>query len=204
MGSLMIGSGIGSVFRVGIAPRLSVAAVPFDGSWPVLLACGGVAALCLLLWSQAGQRFFLWTMIAAIGVGVAAGLADWLVVSDREQIEALFPRLARAAESGDAATILAALDPQSVPVRAEAERALRDFHPEEVRITRLEVEIPSGPAPPRARADMLVHVRGDARLAGSTGPVATLVDLSVDLRKFDGRWLITDFEAEPGRPIDRR
>ena len=46
---------------------------------------------------------------------------------------------------------------------------------------------------------------GDARGAGGTsGPVSALIDLTVDLRKEGGRFLITDFEADAARPMDRR
>ena len=179
--------------------------VPFHDAWPWAIGCAVVAGVSLLLWSQAGQRGFLVAMAASIVVGVGCGLADWLVVTDREQIERLFPRLAEAAEAGDSATILAALDPALSPLRAEAERALREFHPEEVRITRLDVVL-EGPAETRrARAGMLIHTRGDARGAGGvTGAIAALIDLTVDLRKDGGRFLITDFEAEAARPTDRR
>lgn len=179
--------------------------MPFHDAWLWAIGCAVVAGVFLLLWSQAGHRAFLVAMAAAIVVGVGCLLADWLVVTDREQIEILFPRLARAAEAGDAATILATLDPTLAPLRNEAERALREFHPEEVRITRLDVAL-TGPAEARlARAEMLIHTRGDARGAGgASGPLSALIDLRVDLRKDGDRFLITDFEAEAARPTDRR
>ena len=176
--------------------------MPFHDAWPWAIGCAVVAVVSLLLWSQAGQRAFLVAMAAALVGGVGCLLADWLVVTDREQIEILFPRLARAAETGDTSTILAALDPALAPLRSEAEQALREFRPEEVRITRLDVTL-RGPAAARlARAEMLIHTRGDARGAG--GPVSALIDLTVDLRKDGGRFLITDFEADAARPMDRR
>ncbi|MSR27618.1 MAG: hypothetical protein EXS06_11485 [Planctomycetaceae bacterium] len=179
--------------------------MPFHDAWPWALGCAVVAAVSLLFWSQAAQRAFLVAMTAALVGGVGCLLADWLVVTDREQIEILFPRLARAAETGDTEAILAALDPSLSPLRSEAERALREFRPEEVRITRLDVTL-RGPAAARlARAEMLIHTRGDARGAGgASGPVSALIDLKVDLRKQEGQFLITDFEADAARPMDRR
>ena len=186
-------------------PRGAEIMMPFHDAWPWAIGCAVVAVVSLLLWSQAGQRAFLVAMAAALVGGVGCLLADWLVVTDREQIEILFPRLARAAETGDTSTILAALDPALAPLRSEAEQALREFRPEEVRITRLDVTL-RGPAVARlARAEMLIHTRGDARGAGgASGPVAALIDLTVDLRKDGGRFLITDFEADAARPMDRR
>ena len=179
--------------------------MPFHDAWPWALGCAVVAGVSLLLWSQAGRRVFLVAMAAAIVLGVGCLLADWLVVTDREQIERLFPRLARAAETGDTETILAVLDPSLEPLRSEAERALREFRPEEVRITRLDVTLEGAAESRRARAEMLIHTRGDARtLGGVAGPVSAFIDLTVDLRKAGGQFLITDFEADAARPTDRR
>lgn len=177
--------------------------VPFHDAWPWAIGGFVVAAIALLLWSQAGQKAFLVAMAASLVVGVGCLLADWLVVTDREEVELLFPRLARAAEAGDAATILDALDPTLGDVRAEAERALREFHPEEVRITRLDVAVTGPTTDRRARAAMLIHTRGDGRAAGTAGPVAALIDLTVDLRREGNRFLITDFDADLARPMDR-
>ena len=179
--------------------------MPFHDAWPWAIGCAVVAVVSLLLWSQAGQRAFLVAMAAALVVGVGCLLADSLVVTDREQIEILFPRLAHAAETGDTSAILAALDPALSPLRSEAERALQEFRPEEMRITRLDVTLRGPTAARLARAEMLIHTRGDARSAGgASGPVSALIDLKVDLRKEGGRFLITDFEADAARPMDRR
>lgn len=182
---------------------LPVAAVPFDTPWPVVLVAGAAAVLFLLLWSQAGRRPFLIGMILSLAVAAGAIVADRVVVTDRERVEALFPRLAVAAEAGDAATILAAFDPAFDIPRAEAERALREFRPEEVRITRLEVTVSGPPEDRRARADLLARVRGDARGPGMAGPAAALLDLSVNLRKIGDRFLITGVTHHEGNPMDR-
>lgn len=179
--------------------------MPFDDAWPWTIGCAAMAGVSVLLWSQAGQRGFLVTMAAALFVGVGCVLADWLVVTDREQIEQLFPRLARAAETGDTEAILAALDPSLSPLRSEAERALREFRPEEVRITRLDVTL-KGPVEARlARAEMLIYTRGgESGVGGVSRPLSALIDLTVDLRKAGDQFLITDFEADAARPTDRR
>lgn len=178
--------------------------IPFHDAWPGAIGCFIAAGICLLLWSQAGQGAFLLAMAAALVLGSAALAADWLVVTDREQIERLFPTLAQAAEAGDTATILDSLDPSLDPLRAEAERVLREFHPDEVRITSIDVTVTGPESDRRARADMIIHARGEARSGGAGAPVSTLIDLAVDLRKVGRRFLITDFEADAARPMDRR
>jgi hypothetical protein len=181
-----------------------VAVVPFDSSLPIVVGSAVVGAVSLLLWSQSGQRGFGVLIAAAVAVAGLAILCDWAVETDREQVERLFPRLAVAAEEGDVASILDTFDPAALPRRAEAERALREFHPEEVRVTRLDVTVTGPPDNRTARADLLVHVRGDAGATDMAGPVSALIDLAVSLRKVEGRFLIVDFEPEQARPIDRR
>lgn len=196
--------GIVGLEGAGIPPVAMLASMPFDSSLPLVGSCGFLAGVALLLWSQSGTRGYLIAIVAAAAIGVTAFLADWAVVTDREQVEGLFPRLARAAEAGDTATILAAFDPAMIPPRAEAERALREFRPESVRVTQLDVTLSGPESDRRARAGMLIHARGDARGSGGmAGPLTTLIDLDVDLRKAEGRFLITGFDADLGRPRDR-
>lgn len=178
--------------------------IPFHDAWPGAIGCFIAAGTCLLLWSQAGQKAFFVAAAATLLLGFAALLADWLVITDREQVERLFPTLAQAAEAGDTATLLDALDPTLLPLRDDAERALREFRPEEVRITSLDVSVTGPETDRRARADMIIHARGDARSGGAGTPVSSLIDLGVDLRKVGPRFLITDFEADAARPMDRR
>ena len=201
--------GSGSVATQGTTPMpplagvvtLPLAAVPFDSPWPVVCVAGAVAALSFLLWSQAGQRPFLVATILALAIAAGAIVADRVVVTERERLESMFQGLAVAAEQADADTILAAFDPAVDVPREEARRALRDFHPEEVRITRFDVVTSGPPADRRARVEILVRVRG---ALGNAAPAAALIDLVVLLRGADGRFLITDFEERAGNPTGRR
>lgn len=184
---------------MGATDRLPpLASVPFESAWPAAIGAVAVAVACLLLWSQAGDRRLLAASLLSLVVAGVAVLADRLVITDREAVENLFESLARAAERGDAATILDAIDPAMLPVRLEAERALREFRPDEVRITRCDVTVEGAGPDRRARADLLVHARG--ALGAGGGPANLLVDLRVDLRHDAGRWLVADFEAREGRP----
>ena len=181
----------------------TVAALPFDDAWGLVLGAAGAAALLFLLWSQSGSKPLLLSGVAAVAVAMGAFAADRFVVTDREAVEGLFERLAVAAEAGDSATILGAFDPAAAPPRAEAERVLGEFRPDEVRVTRIDVAVDGRGAGRRARADLLVHARGTFQRAAS-GPGNLLVDLGVDLREASGRWLITDFEIRDGRVPGRR
>ncbi|NBV45201.1 MAG: hypothetical protein EBR86_06050 [Planctomycetia bacterium] len=87
-----------------------------------------------------------------------AGLIDRWVVTDREAIQDLLPRLATAAQRRDAATVLAAIDP-----------ALR---PEEVLITRLDLAVDRTATPKNSPVKWHFHKRcpKDERLVSGLLP----------------------------------
>ena len=135
-------------------------------------------------------------MLAMLGTGSL--VADVLVETDREYLLALFPRLALAAEKQDAATIMAALDPDLHPLRDEAEWVLKQVRPTEVVITKCEVAVEHGKKPPEAVANLIVRVTGNVIDKGTPGTV--LAGVKVLLHKKDGKWLVKDAEGEQVRP----
>ena len=135
-------------------------------------------------------------MLAMLGTG--ALVADVLVETNREYLLAFFPRLARAAEKQDVATIMAALDPDLRPLREEAERVLKQVRPTEVVITKCEVAVEPAKKPPEAVANLIVRVTGNVIDKGTPG--AVLAGVKVLLHKKDGKWLVKDAEGEQVRP----
>jgi hypothetical protein len=129
-------------------------------------------------------------------------VADLLVETDREYLLEMFPRLARAAERQDISTIMAALDPDLLPLREEAERVLKQVQPTEVAITSLDVVAESAKKPPEAVANLIVRVTGNVIDKATPGTV--LAGVKVLLHKKDGQWLVKDAEGEPVRPGKNR
>jgi hypothetical protein len=172
--------------------------VPFESSTPLVVACllGAVAAAAAWLRMQAGWLLAIAALLA-IG-GAAVFVADRLVITDREYLLELFPRLARAAERGDVPTIMAALDPELQPLRDEAGRALRQVRPTEVVITKCDVAVDAGRTPPEAVADLIVRVTGNVIDKGTPGTV--LAGVKVVLHKKGDAWLVRDAKAVPIRP----
>lgn len=135
-------------------------------------------------------------LLTAAGAGCF--VADSLVEADSECLLALFPRLARAAEKQDVATIMAALDPDLRPLREEAERVLKQVWPTEVVITKCHVAIEPAKKPPEAVASLIVRVTGSAIDKGTPG--AVLAGVKVLLHKKDGKWLVKDADGEQVKP----
>lgn len=180
------------------APGVPAAPMPFESSLPLVAA--GTACVCVALVGWLGSRAPGWLVAAGLAalVAVAAAAADWLVETDRERITTLFHRVAVAAERQDAATIMAVLDPDLRPLRAETERVLAQVRPTGVVITKLEVVTDRRRTPPEAIADMIVRVTGN--VIDKTTPGTVLVGVKARLHEKNGRWLVRDAEAEQARP----
>jgi hypothetical protein len=170
--------------------------VPFENALPLVAGCGAAAVVAVVLWLRTMARAWLVLALAAMLAGTAALTADLLVVTDREALEELFPRLARAAERGDVDTVLAAIDPAAGPLRADAERALARARASTVWITKLEIDFEPGRAPRTARVDMIVRVTGNW-IDGGSG--TAIVRLDVRMRKDGDRWLVTAADGVPVR-----
>jgi hypothetical protein len=166
--------------------------MPYEDSY--LVAIPSLAGIALFAWTKTTSRLWLIVALLTATAGIAWFVADHLVETDREQLQALFPRLAAAAERGDIDTILASLDPELHPLRADAEKVLRQVKPTEVAITKLDVTVD----PPAASVDMIVRVT--ANVGGDGTPGTVLVRLQVLMHKKAGTWLVRDADLEPLTP----
>ena len=121
------------------------------------------------------------------------GVVAWWVLAetDRDRVEALTYALAEAAEVGDTATLLASIDASAAEMRAEAERIIDRYKPDEVTITKCFVEVDSDADPPTAIADVIVRTRG---MVDGTMPGSSLVGGTIEYVKRGETWLVTNFE----------
>ncbi len=172
---------------------------PFESSMPIAIACGVAAGIAAFIWTKTGTRPWIAVAALALVAGVAAVVADRVVLTDREHLEALLPRLAAAAERDDVDTILAAVDPAARDVREEARRVMSQVKPTEVRITRLKVAVDDAKQPPEAKADLIVRVTGTLLEPGG-GQGSGLAEVHLGLHKVRGAWLVIEAEADAARP----
>jgi hypothetical protein len=172
--------------------------MPFESSLPLVVACLVGAAGVFFIWLRVQTRWLLPVAVLLAVVGVGCFVADRVIETDREYLLELFPRLARAAEKQDVATIMAALDPDLRPLREEAEKVLKQVQPTEVAITSVDITVEPTKRPPEALANLIVRVTGNVIDKGTPGTV--LVGVKVLLHKKDGQWLVKDAEGEPVRP----
>lgn len=168
--------------------------MPFENALPLVAGLGATAVVALVLWLRTMARAWVIVALLATLAGAAALAADLCVVTDREALEELFPRLARAAERGDVGEVLAAIDPAAGTLRVDAERALARAKASTVWITKLEIDLAPDRAPRTATVDMIVRVTGNW-IDGGSG--TAIVRLDVRMRKDGDRWLVTAAEGVP-------
>ena len=177
--------------------------MPYEDSYLLAIPALALTVTALFAWLKTLSRIWLIIALLTASAGIAALIADRLVETDREHLQVLFPRLATAAERQDIDTILGVLDPELRPLRADAEKVLRQVKPTEVTITKLDVTVDSKKSPPAATADMIVRVFGN--VVGEGTPGTTIAALRVTMAKKVGKWLVTDAEVqEPVRASPRR
>ena len=174
--------------------------MPEQDSLPVLVGCLVAAGFFAWLWRMAGQAIWLGLALAVGAVGIAAATVDHLTITDREELELLLPRLAKAVQEKNLPTVLASIAPEVRPVQRQAEDAVKLFQPSQVVITKLEVEVDQTKAPLRAEAELLVRVSG--RLA-EQNEATGIVAATVTMEKRD-RWLVTDCVVRPAEPFGER
>ena len=158
--------------------------MPFEFSLPFVIASLIGALVTGTVWINSQSRWLLATAVGLVLAGIGAFVADQLVVTDREYLQTLFPRLALAAEKQDMATIWKSL--------------LKRVRPTGVLITKLDVSVDPAKRPRQATAAMIVRVTGDVIEKGNQGTV--LAGVKVLLHKKDGVWLIRDAEVEKAKP----
>ncbi len=173
----------------------------FESPWPIYLGCAVLGLGLVVAWSQTRDlRCFGGVALSGLLALVAWGCDSW-VVTDREYLEAWFPRLARAAEQGDVDTLLAAIDPTLRPKQNEARQIMQQVKPTEVTITDLQLAIHEQRQPRAATADLICRVAG--RIPGMGANDTHLVGVRVEMRKVDDQWLIVDFSAERPDPFKK-
>jgi hypothetical protein len=176
--------------------------MPFESSLPFVLVCAACAIAALRVWLRFQRAWILVSATLIAATGIAAFVADRMVVTDRETLLELFPRLARAAEAQDVSTIMAALDPDLQSLRDDAGRILAKVRPRDVVLTKLEITLDPPTHPSNAAADLIARVTGNVIDRGAPGTV--VVTAVVTLHKKEGTWLITGAEAGPLKPGSAR
>lgn len=142
-------------------------------------------------------------LLAMIGVLllVAGGVwVEWLVVTEKEQVEAVVEGVAAAVEANDPAGVKRHIDPSASRLLRRVNWAydLVDFT--EAKITNLEISINDLTSPPTARA----HLTGIVAFEGKREDLLRstyVIDLDALFRRTPEGWLITGYENWKNDPL---
>ena len=159
-----------------------------------VLTCGlGLeVALGLAVWLT-GRASLLRAMLAVFVITLLAIGLERLVVTDREQIDALLDHGVQAVLANDTPGVLATLDPGATELRRTVTQMLARGHVEELKITHQEIVVRRGENPRTATAHVIARIK--ARLPAAPTPQG-LLPVVLELRKTDG-WKITRADFKP-------
>lgn len=168
---------------------------------PIWAAGVVLTTLCLVLVLARRSLASILVLGAVIALTLVLVLAERMVVTDREQVEATLSQLTDAIEANDLTAVLALMDPTATNVRTDAEKLMPQVKVRDAGATTVRVELDETSVPLRAtsffrgRVDG-VHSRSGARLF-------FFDQVEIDWQKTGDRWLIVDYRVyQRGQPIE--
>jgi hypothetical protein len=171
---------------------------------PVLIGVIGslTAALALVVFLARRSLASLIALVSVVLFTLLGVLAERLVQTEREQVEASLDEVLTAIEANDLAGVLACVDPAAAKVRADASALMPQFKVEKARSQgSLLIDVKVG-APPAARSSFRCFLQG---VHQRTGMQVAYFNQQVDVTwvKRGDRWVIDDYTAYyDGKPID--
>jgi hypothetical protein len=165
---------------------------------PVPAIIAGVVAVAILAvaFFQTGRGLFLVAIGGAVLLTLVAVGVEYVVVTDREEVEAALYGLADAMVANNKDAAVACLSPSARQTRSRADWAFARFKVTRATISDLEITVNKLTSPPSAKAEFLgligVHDR-QGEFSTDLHPIR----FTVEYRKEHGRWLITG-HAENG------
>jgi hypothetical protein len=166
-----------------------------ESPWPILFVGIALEAILAIALARTGRGVLLWGMLGAAVLIVIGLVAERLVVTDQKSIRATLDEAAAAVAANNIDRLLKCISPSALAVRQRARLALRRIEVHEIRLSNLDIQINRLTALPTARVALRALGRGRDRL--DRFPYDSFAEpLTVELRKENGRWLVTGYEAE--------
>jgi hypothetical protein len=167
--------------------------------WPAIWLGAIIVGLLAVALINTGRRSLVTAMAAVAGVVAVLVLIEWLVVTDRELVDATLENAARALERNDM-SVLELIAPDAAEIRGRAELYLPQIQVSNANIGGdLQVTINRHTSPTTARATFTARISGKSRSPGQALPYDNYVRrVAIKLRKSNGKWLLTDFDDRGG------
>ncbi len=169
---------------------------------PTLVAILLIEAVLVVALVNTGRGALLG---AIAGVGLLGALllgVEWLVVTDKESVEASLSGAAQALESNNPQAVMDYIDPASA-MRNRVAQEMAQVTISKARFSRLDVKFNRHVSPPTAEADFMGYVNGRDR-RGEFPYENFAGRFTVRLRREGDRWLMTDYELHDRTGNTRR
>lgn len=157
-----------------------------------------IASLAGFALIKTGNRAALWTLLGTVAVTIAAVAANVLIVTPREEVIAALEEIRAKVAANDPPQLLTHIDPSPTPpaiaLRNRVQYDLANLTVQTAKINDLKVVVSeSGVA---AKAEFIGVV--DFANSGGRLPFTHFVlRFRVDLKKVNGRWLVTGADYDP-------
>lgn len=173
----------------------------FEDPTPAILTIVMIEAILGLFYVATVQKGFLWAMGGFATLLGAVILADYFVVTDREEVQETIRQGVSALRDNDLPRVLTFLSPSAVKTRDRAIWAMNLVRFTNVSISDLKIEINRDATPPTAEVRFFAVFRYEFREKTAEAIYeAYAAKFTVIFEKVDGRWLLTDhYEYEVGR-----
>ena len=150
-----------------------------------------VAVLASILTRTARYKLVLSAMVGVLLITIAGVVLERVVVTEKEKVEATIDGAAAALEDNDVDRVLYYISESADRTRTRAEWSLEQIEVIDTKIRNLEIIINELTSPPTAEArfDGVIYYR---LKVASTGREWYPAQIFVELRRENGRWLITD------------
>jgi hypothetical protein len=162
-----------------------------DPKLVIFIGIVAVAVLASVLPRTQRYGLVFLAMAAVLVLTVAGVVFERLVVTEREQVEAVLDDIASALEDNDVDGVLDHLSPAATPTRTRARLAMEELVITDAGIRNLEVAINrlTSPVTAEARFDGVIRYRFRTGDIGRNFYAARFV---VVLQLEEGRWMVTD------------
>jgi hypothetical protein len=154
-----------------------------------------IEALLVIVLMKTGRREALWGMIFTAAVTIAVVIANFAIVTPREEVTTALEEIRQLVEQNDRPELVKRIDPAAVSLRNQVQYDLASLTVEKAKIDKLKVLVDDSGASAKAEFDGVVVIR-----EGMSRPIP--LRFRVELRKLDGRWVVSSAEYQPYNPLD--
>ncbi|MEX0802992.1 MAG: hypothetical protein WD688_06710 [Candidatus Binatia bacterium] len=173
-----------------------------ENPWPVIVIAAVVEIGLVVALFVTGRGRLLWAVGGVLVVAAALVLLEWLIATDREQVETQIHAAAAGLAENNVQKVVATFSDSAADLHALAESTMRLIEFREVSVDNqsLKIVVDDRANPPVAAASFRVHaVVGDR--AGNIRRLPHTEEVQLRLQKEPGGWRITGYEGSSGRDV---